>query len=132
MNLLGYVALIFFSIIFFVGGYIFLHVNLYQIRNWTKTKAVVIKHEEGFDESASVYSAVVKFKIKNKDFIARTNFQSTFPRKIGKQITILYNPEDPETYTPYSFLQLYAAPLVFLMFGILPIGLVIYFSFVSE
>ena len=126
MNLAGYLALILFSIVFLVAGYIFLQVNLYQVKNWKKTKAVVIDHREGFDEDSAVYSAVVEFKTRNGNYVANTNFQSSFPKAIGKQINILYNPEDPETYTPYSFLSLYAAPCAFLAIGVLSIGILVY------
>ena len=126
VNFFGYLFLFFFSIIFCVGGYIFLSVNHYRVRNWTKTKAVIIKHDDGSDEDSAVYSEIVKFKINNKEFIARLNVQSSFPRKIGKQIVILYDPNNPESYTPYSFFSLYAAPYAFLIIGVLSMGLIVY------
>ena len=132
MNFAGYLVMIFISIVFMLAGTLFLQINLYRIRSWTKTKAIVIEHEEGFDESASVYAAIVKFKIENKDVIARSSLQSSFPPKIGKQIVIFYDPDDPNTYIPFSMLSLYAAPCVFFIVGVLPIGTVVYYFLTGD
>ncbi len=127
MIYIGYLMMIFISIVFLLGGTVFLQTNLYRIRNWTKTQAVVIEHEEGFDESASVYGEVIKFKIKNRDVISKSNTQSSFPRKIGKQLIILYDPDDPKTFIRYSVPILYVAPCLILMTGAISFGITLYF-----
>lgn len=126
MTILGFLGLLLLSAIFLISGYVFLQMNLYQVKNWIRANAVVIEHREGFDEDAIVYSEIVKFKLNGEDIVANTNFQSSLPRAIDRTIGILYDPEDPTTYTPYSFFSLYAAPYSFILLGVLPIGLMIY------
>lgn len=126
MGAVGYWGLIFFALVFIIAGYIFLQLNLYRIKNWKKSKAVVIEHEEISDENGSVYGAVVRFKVKNEHFVSRTDIHSRFPKAIGKRIEIFYDPEDPEKYLLRSFLSLYAAPCSFLAVGVVLVGLVVY------
>ena len=126
MTILGFLGLLLLSVIFLISGYVFLQMNLYQVKHWIRTSAVVIEHREGFDEDAIVYSEVVKFNLNGEDVIANTNFQSSLPKAVGKTIGILYDPEDPTAYTPYSFFSLYAAPYSFILLGALPIVLMIY------
>jgi hypothetical protein len=126
VTIAGFLGLSLLSAIFLISGFVFLQMNLYQVRTWTRTSAVVIDHRKGFDEDATVYNEVVKFNLNGEDVIANTNFQSSIPKAIGKTIGILYDPEDPTTFTPYSFFSLYAAPYSFIAIGVLPIGLMIY------
>jgi hypothetical protein len=105
--------------LFVMGLYLFQKAK--QLINHGKiAKGIIFKNNfESSSSGGGLYYPVVKFKTENNEWITQELSTGYRPKKReGKEIEVIYDPENPETVEINSFFQLKILPIIFLIIGL--------------
>jgi len=120
----------------FLIGSVFLIIGGVEIINITKLMLVseeaegTVVYINAYSDSDGVtYSPDVKFTTRYGEVIRFTDDLSTNPAdfKVGDTVTVIYDPMHPQNVRIKTFVRLWLFPGIFVLVGLIPIGLGIYF-----
>lgn len=120
----------------FLIGSVFLIIGGVEIINITKLMLVseeaegTVVYMNAYSDSDGVtYSPDVKFTTRYGEVIRFTDDLSTNPAdfKVGDTVTVIYDPMHPQNVRIKTFVRLWLFPGIFVLVGLIPIGLGIYF-----
>lgn len=120
----------------FLIGSIFLIIGGVEIINLSRlllvseeTEGTVVYMNVYSDSDGVTYSPDVKFTTRYGEVIRFTDDISTYPAgfKVGDSATVIYDPMHPQNARIKSFSRLWLFPGIFVLVGLIPIGLGIYF-----
>ena len=65
--------------------------------NYVEAQGVVVDNYDYYDYSNGeyLYSAIAEFEVDGEVYMVKDNASSSYPTIIGREVTILYNPENP-------------------------------------
>ena len=118
------------SLIFLAVGLLFLGLgcfvlydNTKKIFQWVKTKAQVTDHlweKKSYGDSNQVAFEQLQFVTSNgREIISKSMAAVATPNKIGKSVTIYYNPEKPEELIVLSIFRLLGPAVLLISFGLI-------------
>lgn len=104
------------------GGYSWRR-NTYLLQYGKKAQGIIFKN----NSVKGVYYPVVRFLTDQQEWITQElNTGSTYPKKEGSKLEVLYDPDDPNQIELYSSIHLRVLPIMLIIVGLilLSIGLI--------
>ncbi|MFQ5990431.1 MAG: DUF3592 domain-containing protein [Candidatus Methylomirabilales bacterium] len=108
------------SLIFIIIGLVDFSQSLSMTANGIKTQGVVVDHESQMQTFAWGTHPIVKFYGPDgTPFTFRSSKSSIFTPSRGKQVSVLYRPDDPSTVVLASNFYLWGFPVIFTGIGLI-------------
>ncbi|MCL2756021.1 MAG: DUF3592 domain-containing protein [Firmicutes bacterium] len=97
-------------------GFVVRDSNAYLVRNGVSVTATVIRHE---DAGEGTRAHIMRFYFNDEPFEVRSSSSSSHPPRIGSEIRLLINPNDPNDFLEPTFFNLNAHWIIFGFGGVM-------------
>ena len=128
--------IIFLSLVALTIGLILWRHGRRLYRKWKKSEAIVVRNEyipndlrlfESVDpvaEETGTFYAVIEFKTdKSETITKRLDIGTNPPRSVGQQVSVIYNPSNPQEFVTFARTWLQFIPALLMSLGL--IGLLV-------
>jgi len=116
------------SVACIIGGAGLLDSSIDKSNNYSETTGIIIgtrscgqscSNNNGNNDGCSeTFGAIIEYTVNNTTYIIEPSSCSDPPPKIGNDIRVLYDPDDPQEGVDGSWIGLYLAPTILLVIGI--------------